>query len=564
VETLLHALIPAPFIVHSHADAVLALTNQADGAAQVSRALGTEVVVVPYVPPGFELSKAVAEARDANPQSRAMVWMLHGIVTWGETAREAYDLMIELVSRAEAYLERSARPAAARPPRTSLEEAEARLARVAPLVRGRLAGPSGDADRPHRRVVLRPLVSREALDAVDAGGARELLVSSPLTADHLIRTKALPAWVEAPAWGDEDRLANQLDEAIGGYVEAYGAYLARHGDRLPTGIAPFDPLPRVVLMPGLGALAAGRDARAAVIARDITRQTIAAKGRIAAMGADYQGLSEDHLFDMEYRVVQHAKLSDAAEPPLMGAVALVTGSAGAIGSGIAEGLLEAGAHVAVSDLEGAALENLAVELEAAYPGRVIAVALDVTDPESVAAGFAAITRAWGGVDLVVINAGLAHVAALEALELEAFRRLEHVNTEGTLLLLAEAGRHLRRQATGGDIILVSTKNVFAPGASFAAYSATKAAAHQLARVASLELAPADIRVNMVAPDAVFAHGARKSGLWAEVGPERMKARGLDAEGLEAYYQGRNLLKVTGGRLGLERLFGAFEASHSEM
>ena len=152
-------------------------------------------------------------------------------------------------------------------------------------------------------------------------------------------------------------------------------------------------------------------------------------------------------------------------------------------------------------------------------------------------------RHFGGVDLVVINAGLAHVATLDELELEAFRRLERVNVEGTLLLLKEAARIFAAQRTGGDIVLVSTKNVFAPGAGFGAYSATKAAAHQLARIASLELAAQGVRVNMVAPDAVFADGARKSGLWEEVGPGRMKARGLDEKGLEEFYRDRNLLKA---------------------
>ncbi len=150
-------------------------------------------------------------------------------------------------------------------------------------------------------------------------------------------------------------------------------------------------------------------------------------------------------------------------------------------------------------------------------------------------------------DLVVVNAGLAHVAKLEELEMEAFRRLERVNVEGTLNVLAEAARHFKLQQTGGDVVMVSTKNVFAPGAGFGAYSATKAAAHQLARVASLEMAPLGVRVNMVAPDAVFGHGARRSGLWATVGPDRMRARGLDEQGLEEYYRQRNLLKtrVTG-------------------
>ena len=169
--------------------------------------------------------------------------------------------------------------------------------------------------------------------------------------------------------------------------------------------------------------------------------------------------------------------------------------------------------------------------------------MDVTDPASVARAFAEVAAHWGGVDILVINAGIALAGPLRELDLESFRRLERVNVEGTLLALAEGGRHFARQNLGGDVILISTKNVFAPGAGFGAYSATKAAAHQLARIASLEFAPLQVRVNMVAPDAVFSGGAHRSGLWAEVGPSRMKARGLDEKGLEEYYRSRNLLKA---------------------
>jgi NAD(P)-dependent dehydrogenase (short-subunit alcohol dehydrogenase family) len=199
--------------------------------------------------------------------------------------------------------------------------------------------------------------------------------------------------------------------------------------------------------------------------------------------------------------------------------------------------------VAATDLAGAPLDALAEHMGAAFPGRIIGVHLDVTDPESVEAAFDQVTHVWGGIDLVIPNAGIAAVAPLTELSLDRYRLLEKVNVEGTLLVLAEAARIMRRQGTGGDIVLVSTKNVFAPGANFGAYSSTKAAAHQLGRIASLELASDDIRVNMVAPDAVFSHGASRSGLWAEVGPDRMKARGLDEAGLEAYYQSRNLLKA---------------------
>jgi NAD(P)-dependent dehydrogenase (short-subunit alcohol dehydrogenase family) len=410
-------------------------------------------------------------------------------------------------------------------------------------VRGLLASATGNPDRPFRPVVLRPLIGREVLKIVDWEGGRALATSPPLTADHLIRTRILPAWVESPDYADEGRLRAQLEETLRSYAAEYEAYLRRHAARMPAGVEPFAPVPRIVLMPGLGALCAGEDAHAARIVRDITLQTLAAKARIAAMGGSYQGLEEEHLFDMEYRVLQHAKLRGAAEPPLAGRVALVTGGAGAIGSAICECVLEHGGHVAVTDLPGARLDEVVVELARRFPERVEGVPLDVGDPAAVAAGFDAVSRVWGGVDQVVITAGLAHVAGLDEMDLERFRRLAQVNVEGTLLLLREAGRHFARQRTGGDIVLISTKNVFAPGARFGAYSATKAAAHQLARIASLELAAHDVRVNMVAPDAVFSHGQRRSGLWEEVGPDRMRARGLDAAGLEEYYRQRNLLRA---------------------
>lgn len=551
IEALVHAWIPARYVDHTHADAILALTNQADGEAIVRAALGPDVIVLPYVKAGFALAKASADAFEKQPTARAMVLLKHGVITWGETARESYERMIAVVSDAERWVADHAKQTLRVSVPTAVDVARERAARVAPILRGLLATPSGDADRPHRRVVVRPLVERAVLDFVDSDRGRALAGTPTVTSDHLIRTKALPAWIEAPAFDDAPRLREQLAAAVAAFERNYLAYFERHRGRLPAGVAAADPKPRVVLLPGLGALCAGEDVRAADIARDITRQTLAVKATIAAMGS-YEGLPEQDLFDMEYYTLQQAKLrpTDLAEgrpqraaAKLAREVAIVTGAAGAIGSGIVRGLLREGCHVAATDLAGERLDSLVAELQGEFGARVEGVAMDVADPASVAAGFAAVAALWGGVDLLVINAGLAHVASLAELELDAFRRLERVNVEGTLILLREAQRLFAAQQTGGDVVLVSTKNVFAPGAGFGAYSATKAASHQLARIASLELAAADVRVNMVAPDAVFSDGARKSGLWQEVGPDRMKARGLDEAGLEEYYRNRNLLKA---------------------
>jgi len=241
--------------------------------------------------------------------------------------------------------------------------------------------------------------------------------------------------------------------------------------------------------------------------------------------------------------ILHVEQNDDADSPLRNKVALVTGAAGAIGYGICKGLLENGCRVAASDLPGEKLDNFVADLEQTCPGRAVGVAIDVTDTQSIIAGLSQIIQTWGGIDIVVVNAGIAMVARLKDMDLEAFRKLEKVNIEGTLLTVREIARHFVLQATGGDIVIVSTKNVPSPGAGFGAYSATKAACHQLGRIASLELAEFGVRVNMVAPDGVFSEGKYKSGLWAEVGPDRMKARGLDEKGLADYYRSRNLLKI---------------------
>jgi len=230
--------------------------------------------------------------------------------------------------------------------------------------------------------------------------------------------------------------------------------------------------------------------------------------------------------------------------PLQDKVALVTGAAGAIGYGICKALLENGCRLAAGDLPGEKLDGLAHDLKETSPNRVIGVAMDVTDKSSVAEAFQKVVQTWKRLDIVVHVAGIAMVSKLVDMDLEAFRRLERVNVEGTLLTLAEAGRRFIKQGTGGDIVIMSTKNVPAPGAGFGAYSATKAACHQLGRIASLELAEHDIRVNMVAPDAVFSEDNYKSGLWEDIGPDRMKARGLNEKGLHEYYRSRNLLKAT--------------------
>jgi rhamnose utilization protein RhaD (predicted bifunctional aldolase and dehydrogenase)/NAD(P)-dependent dehydrogenase (short-subunit alcohol dehydrogenase family) len=544
IETLMHAFIDRTVVVHTHPNAILALANRAGGEETVVAALGDDVGVAPYANAGLALGRAVADELERKKELRAIVVLHHGLITWGGDPKAAYDATVEMVGRAQAYLRAASRRLFPTGAPTTVETAQRRYAKIAPLIRGLLSPASDDPDHPYEKMVLSPLISGETLGFIDSPRAGALACTAPLTPDYLVRTKAYPLFIEKPAYDDIALLRRQLAAEIDSFRTRYDAYVGKYALRLAGFAADgFDLLPKVLLLPGLGVVCAAPDLAMARIARDITEQTLIVKRSIYETGGAYLGLTEDHLFDMEFRMFQRAKVAGKGPMLLRGSVAVVTGAAGAIGSGICDELLRQGCCVAVTDLPGEPLNIMVHTLKGIYGDRVVGVPLDVTDGASVSGAFESIIAAFGGIDIVVINAGLAHVSELVEMDLETFRKLERVNVEGTLLLLGQAGKCFKLQNTGGDVVLVSTKNVFAPGAKFGAYSATKAAAHQLCRIASLEFADMGVRVNMVSPDAVFAHGEKKSGLWAQVGPERMKARGLDEKGLEEYYRQRNLLKA---------------------
>jgi rhamnose utilization protein RhaD (predicted bifunctional aldolase and dehydrogenase)/NAD(P)-dependent dehydrogenase (short-subunit alcohol dehydrogenase family) len=544
IETLMHAFLDSKAIVHTHPTAILTLAGRIGGEEALAAAIGDTIGMVPYVNSGLALGRAVADNYDRKKGCQAIVALHHGLITWGETPKQAYDCTIEIVGRAEETLRAARRHLFSMNTKTSPETAQKRYTQIAPLLRGLLSPASADPDNPYEKITLVPLMTQDTLEFLDSPQARELACTAPLTPDYLVRTKAYPLFIEKPDYDDPDLLRRHLAGEIDSFRTRYDAYMKKYASRLPEFTADgFDLLPKVLLLPGLGAVCAGPDLDTARIARDITGQALFAKRTILETGGTYLGLTEDHLFDMEFRAFQRAKVAGKGPLSLRGSAAIVTGAAGAIGSGICDELLRQGCNVAVTDLAGEPLDAMVHTLKGVYGDRVLGVPLDVTESASVSAAFEKTVAAFGGIDILVINAGLAHVSSLTEMDLEAFRKLERVNVEGTLLLLARAGELFRLQNIGGDIVLVSTKNVFAPGAKFGAYSATKAAAHQLCRIASLEFAEMDVRVNMVAPDAVFSHGEKKSGLWAQVGPDRMKARGLDEKGLEAYYRQRNLLKA---------------------
>ena len=526
VEAILHALLPHRAVLHSHADAVLALTNTADGDAKVRELWGDRVVVVPYVMPGFDLAQRCADEWQAQAHDRteAMVLLNHGIFTFGETTRQAYDSMVDLISEAEQCLAEAGVPSFGETSDDSLlEELWSSAGGAAPTegehesIAGLRAAISVAAGAP---MLLRAVRDERA----DAFCARDDVASvacrGPATPDHIIRTKQFP----------------MVGRDVDAFVEDYRAYFERNSARhdehgAQTALTMLDPAPRVVLHPHLGLWTAGRRAVDCDIAADIYLHTIDVICAAEALGG-YVALSEADLFDVEYWELEQAKLARAGTPAaLTGQVALVTGASSGIGRAAADALAAAGAAVVGIDVTGAPPRTSGT-------ARHHAVA-DVTDSAAVSAAIAGAVERFGGIDIVVAAAGVFGPSArLEDLVGDAglgtaWQQTFDINVGGTANTIAAAHRLLRHSPTGGRVVIVGSKNVPAPGRGAAAYSASKAALTQLARVAALEWAGDGITVNVVHPDGVF-----DTGLWSdELIAERAAAYGLTAE----QYRKRNLL-----------------------
>ncbi|HET7461725.1 MAG TPA: bifunctional rhamnulose-1-phosphate aldolase/short-chain dehydrogenase [Longimicrobium sp.] len=531
IETLLHAFIPAAAVFHSHADAVLQLINNADPHAALDDALGGDVLRIPYRRPGFLLSREVGEAVRANPGAPGLVLLNHGLVTWGSSPEEAYRRHLELVDRARAYV--AARdPAAifAAEPRYVLgDDARRRAAAaLAPVIRGSLSA--------ERRVILRYTDTPEVLAFAGSPRARTASAAGAATPDHILTTKVHPLWVDVDDPADTDAVARSFTAALETYRADYAAYVSRHRGDEPV----LDSSPRIVLVPGIGMFTAGKDAKAAELTRDIYLHTIGIIAGAETLGG-YRSLPEPEQFRAEYWPLELFKLTLAPpERELARRVALVTGAAGGLGRAIAYRLAAAGAHVVVTDTNAAGAEAVARDIAGREgAGTAVGLALDVTREGDVAAAMERAALEFGGVDVIVSNAGIAHCAPIESLELDDWERSLDVNATGHFLVTRAALRHFRRQGTGGAIVFVATKNVTAPGKDFAAYSASKAAEAQLARVAAIEGGPIGVRVNMVNPDAIFGGSA----LWDGIREERAKAYGVPPEKLEDVYRGRTLLGV---------------------
>jgi rhamnose utilization protein RhaD (predicted bifunctional aldolase and dehydrogenase)/NAD(P)-dependent dehydrogenase (short-subunit alcohol dehydrogenase family) len=537
VEALLHAFLPDRFVDHTHADAALVFGNRPEGAEELKALFGDRVGVLHWIMPGFPLAKEVARYRRENPDAIGLVLHEHGVFSWGEDARTSYERMIEIVDTIESAIEdRLAGTCAMLVAEDTPSDAELRSAALSASLHLRrcLSSSTHDDLVPELPMICEWRPSSDAIAFAAHADGEDLARTTPLTPDHVIRTKA--SYIVADA--DEESIAAAVARFAGDY-QAY--FEGCRGDRQ---LSMLDPYPRVALIRGAGLFAFGPNKKAACIAADIAEHTIAGKAAAAQLSS-YQALDLSELFEMEYWSLEQAKLGKAKEAPLARRIAVVNGAAGAIGSAVARRLFEAGAHVVISDLPGEGLSRIESELAEIDKRRVVAVPANVCDEEQVRMLFDETILAFGGLDIVVLNAGIAHVAAIADLQLADWQRVQDVNATGTLLCLREASRVLQAQRLGGRIIVNASKNVPSPGADFAAYSASKASAAQLAKVAALELAPHGVTVNLVHADGVFEDegSGTASGLWAEVGPKRMAKRGLDEAQLREYYRSRNLLQV---------------------
>ncbi|HEX9685197.1 MAG TPA: bifunctional aldolase/short-chain dehydrogenase, partial [Burkholderiales bacterium] len=475
VEAILHAILPYKYVDHTHADALLALTNTPDGERRAREVFGQDTVIVPYVMPGFDLARQCARqfAAEARADTIGMVLMNHGIFSFGATAQESYERMIALVTRAEDYL---ARHGAWEVPRPATDGAPQALRTDLARLRHEISSCAGFP------VILETHSDPKYLAFARRGDAVRLSQQGPATPDHAIRTKRVP----------------MLGRDVEAYAAAYREYFARHAAAAREPKTALDPAPRVILDPAFGLGCVGRTARDARIVRDIYDHTVDIILRATALGG-YRALPERDIFDVEYWDLEQAKLKKAGAPPVFaGEVALVTGAASGIGRACVDAMVKRGAAVIGLDINA--------EVTRLLDGRpdFLGLKCDVTSEREVLAALETGARAFGGLDMLVLNAGVFPGGRrIDALDAAEWRRVMNVNLDANLALLRECHPLLKLAPNGGRVVIIGSKNVPAPGPGAAAYSASKAALTQLARVAALEWGADRIRVNTLHPNAVF-------------------------------------------------------------
>jgi rhamnulose-1-phosphate aldolase/alcohol dehydrogenase len=524
VETLLHAFLPHKFIDHVHSTAVLALTDQPDNKALVQEVYGDRVAYVPYSIPGFALAKAVAEVFDKHPKAEGLVLLQHGIFTMGDTAEQAYGRMIEFVTMAEERLSRQRKALV----QAKLPSRIAALPEIAPILRGAVAIEKNALAGTAKRQILDFRTNQQILDYVNGAELSRYSQVGVVTPDHTIRTKNWPLIVPAPEAGKLDTWTQEVREVVQAFVDRYHRYFQVNNEESPVKKKELDPLPRVILVPGVGMFGVGGSAKDAAIAADIAENAIAVITDAEAIG-EYRSISEYDMFDVEYWSLEQAKLGKSNEKSLARQVAVITGGGSGIGAATARAMAKEGAEIAILDRDEEAAKAVAKKIG----GKALAIACDVTDPASVKAAFDKVVSKFGGVDIVVSNAGAAWQGAIGKVDDETLRKSFELNFWSHQSVAQNAVRIMLAQGTFGCLLFNTSKQAVNPGKDFGPYGLPKAATLFLVKQYALDHGKDGIRSNAVNADRI------RSGLLTdEMVAARSKARGLS----ETDYMSGNLLK----------------------
>jgi len=562
IETLLHGFLPWRDVDHVHADAIVSFCMAERGEALTREVFGEEVVWVPYIRPGFTMAKWCADAVERQPKCRAVFLGKHGLVTWADSAKQSYLNTLEFINRASEVIEERARgktvfggverPAPPEPERRQQAQ------QLFPALRGRLSR--------NKRVILHYTATPDVLEFVNSRDSAAAAAKGLACPDHVLFTKVKPLFLNGlgsrvSGLGSRVSGLGSLDDGLRAYEEDHQRFFLEQAASDPKPPEPFEALPKVVLVPDVGMVTAGKDKRSALIAAEnYTRAIQIMRG--ATVLDRFGSLTDKEAYDFEYWPLELYKLTLLPpEKELARRVAFITGAAGAIGRAIARRFSEEGACLALADLNLDGAEALAKEL----PGPAIATRCDVTDAASVEAALAETVLAFGGLDVVVSNAGTAVAKPVDELSVEDWQRTLDVLLTGYFLVSREALKVLKRQTVdgtrplGGSIIFVSSKAGLAPAKNAAAYTSAKAGELHLARCLAEEAGPFGIRVNSLAPDAIFEGSGLWSGQW---GQARAASRGVGVDDLPEIYRQRSTLKlnVTSADVAEAALFFASERS----
>jgi rhamnose utilization protein RhaD (predicted bifunctional aldolase and dehydrogenase)/NAD(P)-dependent dehydrogenase (short-subunit alcohol dehydrogenase family) len=523
VEMLLHAFVPHQFVDHTHATAVLSLTDQPHGAELCREVYDGRLGIVPYRMPGFGLAKIAAEVYDVDPSVEGLILLKHGIFTFGETAQESYERMIAAVTRAEERLRRNRKAVFVS---AALPQRVAAVGDVAPILRGACALPDPANEGAWQRLVVEFRGGDAVLNFVNGDDVGRYARQGVITPDHTIRTKNWPVIVGAPEEGKLDEFRAGVQAAAQTFASEYRAYFERnrHRNRAKRTL---DPLPRVVLVPGVGLFGLGRSAREARVAADIAEAWVEGVTDAEVIGR-FESVSEAEMFDCEYWPLEQAKLGARAEAPLAGQIAVITGAAGAIGAATARAFAAAGAEVALLDVN----ENAARGVAQAIGGAALAVPCDVTNANSVRAAFDRVVETFGGVDIAVSNAGAAWQGRIGEVDEAVLRQSFELNFYGHQRVAQNAVRIMRAQGTGGCLLFNVSKQAVNPGPDFGPYGLPKAATLFLVRQYAVDYGSEGIRANAVNADRI------RSGLLTD---DFIKARAQARGVSEKDYMSGNLL-----------------------